>query len=170
MHTLGVIILIAAILFVVIPSRTSVGEAMERRTTMTKLLKAIKIIAKTFAFGIAIIIIFALAAPDTPEEAAIKAARAAFEEKQQAKDNFDARLIAVAVQSVRSNLRNPDSLDIRQAILTEDKAVCMTYAAQNGFGGMNVERAAIMAGVAFDYNEVCSGKTGADKTSLARRY
>ena len=137
---------------------------------MTKLLKAFKIIAATFAGGIALIIILALSAPDSPEMAALKAERAERAEQQKSEDNFDATLIAIAVQSVRSNLRNPDSLDIRQAILTEDKAVCMTYAAQNGFGGMNVEHAAIMAGIAFDYNEVCSGKTGADKTSLARWY
>ena len=170
MHTLGVIILIAAILFVVIPSRTSVGEAMERRTTMTKLLKAIKIIAKTFAFGIAIIIIFALAAPDTPEEAAVKATQAARQAEVDLKANIRAHQVGAMVGVVKSSLRAPDSLKVRSVIVLKDGTICMSYSAQNGFGGMNTETIAANTTGVVDYAKNCNGKSGIDETSLAQTY
>ena len=137
---------------------------------MTKLFKAIKIIAKTFAFGIAIIIIFALAAPDTPEEAAVKAAQAARQAEVDLKANIRERQVGAMVGVVKSSLRAPDSLKVRSVIVLKDGTICMSYSAQNGFGGMNTEKIAANTTGVVDYSKNCNGKSGIDETSLAQTY
>jgi hypothetical protein len=61
-----------------------------------------------------------------------------------AKDNapFDPKTATVlqAVREYRSRLKNPDSMQLRTAYLTDDGAICLELGAQNGAGGMGVSR------------------------------
>lgn len=46
-----------------------------------------------------------------------------------------------AARTLRAALRNPDSFDLERVIDMGDGNHCVTYRAQNGFGGMNVGKA-----------------------------
>lgn len=47
----------------------------------------------------------------------------------------------LSAKALKASLRNPGSLDFDEILANEDGSViCMTYRAQNGFGGMNLER------------------------------
>ena len=49
-------------------------------------------------------------------------------------------LAALAVASLKRSLRNPDSLSLEDVLVDDEaKHVCITYRAQNGFGGLNAE-------------------------------
>ena len=64
--------------------------------------------------------------PETPEQ------------KQSKARGYAAYLSAKAL---KAGLRNPGSLDFDEILANDDGSViCMTYRAQNGFGGMNLER------------------------------
>jgi hypothetical protein len=46
----------------------------------------------------------------------------------------------LSARSLKASLRNPDSLAFESILANDDGSViCMTYRAQNGFGGMNLE-------------------------------
>ena len=45
-----------------------------------------------------------------------------------------------AVKEYRSRLKNPDSMQVHTAYVTNDGAVCLEVAGQNGMGGMSVSR------------------------------
>ena len=60
------------------------------------------------------------------------------EEKQSKQRGYAAYLSAKAL---KASLRNPGSLDFEEILANDDGSViCMTYRAQNGFGGLNLER------------------------------
>jgi len=120
---------------------------------MTKLFKVLKIIAVTFMAAIAALVILLLSVPDSPEQ-----------ELADIQGDFEASLVRSALVAVESSLRNPDSFEVRQVIVVNGIDVCMTYAAQNGFGGMNVERIAFAGGEVANYGDTCSGKSGTDYT------
>lgn len=47
----------------------------------------------------------------------------------------------LAAKALKASLRIPDSLDFDEILANDDGSViCMTYRAQNGFGGMSLER------------------------------
>ena len=71
---------------------------------------------------------------------------------------------------VKSSLRAPDSFKVRSAIVLKDGTICMSYSAQNGFGGMNIETIAANTTGVVDYAKNCNGKSGIDETSLAQTY
>ena len=99
-------------------------------------------------------------------------------------------ITAVALQ-LKNNMRNPDSFKLESALLIAGAdAVCFTYRAQNGFGGMNRGHA-VLTGARFDpklsgrevfanvqlktseepgftrlWNKECAGKSGEEKVSL----
>ena len=50
-------------------------------------------------------------------------------------------LIAGSAQALRHMMRNPDSFKIEKATQEPDGAICYTYRAQNGFGGMDKNNA-----------------------------
>ena len=144
---------------------------------MTKLIKAIKIIAATFVGAVALIIVLVLSTPDSPEVAAMKAERAERAEQAEQrqaevdrKANIRARQVGAMVGVVKSSLRAPDSLKVRSVIVLEDGTICMSYSAQNGFGGMNIEAIAANTAGVVDYAKNCNGKSGIDETSLAQTY
>lgn len=59
------------------------------------------------------------------------------QDKQQKHMTYQAYL---AAKAVKASLRNPDSLSFQQILANDDGSViCLTYRAQNGFGGMNIE-------------------------------
>ena len=141
---------------------------------MKKLIKAIKIIAATFVGAVALIVVLVLSTPDSPEVAAMKAERAEQAEQWQAEVDRKAyireRQVGAMVGVVKSSLRAPDSLKIRSVIVLKDGTICMSYSAQNGFGGMNVETIAANTTGVVDYAKNCNGKSGIDETSLAQTY
>lgn len=54
------------------------------------------------------------------------------------KANQRATLAGIAVASLRQSLRNPESLKVESALVDDGaKHACITYRAQNGFGGTN---------------------------------
>lgn len=58
---------------------------------------------------------------------------------QRSNEDFAKRLRALQmVEAVKSSLRNPDSFTMSSVIYMKDGSICMSYRAQNGFGGMNV--------------------------------
>jgi hypothetical protein len=85
------------------------------------------------------------------------------------------RVVAGAKQ-LRSSMRNPDSFKLSDSIVMADGAVCYTYRAQNGFGGLNVGNAVLAPngkfkssdspGYATLWNKECGNKTGTDDADL----
>jgi hypothetical protein len=68
------------------------------------------------------------------------------QEKQSKQRGYAAYLSAKAL---KAGLRNPGSLDFDEILANDDGSViCMTYRAQNGFGGMNLERVVFKDGKA----------------------
>ena len=137
---------------------------------MKKLLKALKIIAVTFVAAVLAIVILVASSPDTPEVAAVKAEQAARQAEVDRKANIRARQVGAMVGVVKSSLRAPDSLKVRSVIVLKDGTICMSYSAQNGFGGMNIETIAANTTGVVDYSKNCNGKSGIDETSLAQTY
>lgn len=69
-----------------------------------------------------------------------------------------------ATRALRSTMRNPDSFSVISARVVGRDVVCFRYRAQNGFGGMNIENAAVwgstpIAGKAFtaEWSATCGG-------------
>lgn len=76
-------------------------------------------------------------------------------------------------------MRNPDSFKLESAIVTDARAVCYEYRAQNGFGGTNVEHAVLasdgktlksesMAGFNNLWKKECNNKQGEDYTGRVK--
>ena len=137
---------------------------------MKKLLKALKIIAATFVAAVLAIVILVASSPDTPEVAAVKAEQAARQAEVDRKANIRARQVGAMVGVVKSSLRAPDSFKVRSVIVLKDGTICMSYSAQNGFGGMNIETIAANTTGVVDYSKNCNVKSGIDETSLAQTY
>ena len=87
--------------------------------------------------------------------------------------------LAVTMElALKRAARNPDSLKVSEVLAMEGGAVCMTYRAQNGFGGMNLEKAVGVGtrminstddAFASAWNKNCAGKSGSDVTDEAAR-
>jgi len=86
-------------------------------------------------------------------------------------DERATRALAGAMQ-LKKNMRNPDSFKVSSVIAMDDGAVCYEYRAENGFGGMNAERAVLLKNNNFKissmddfpeyWNKKCAGKSGED--------
>lgn len=83
---------------------------------------------------------------------------------------------AAFTRTLKSSMRNPDSFKLAQVLITGDGAVCVTYRAQNGFGGMNLASAVLPAngkgakdqsepGFQRLWNQECAEKPARDVTS-----
>lgn len=57
------------------------------------------------------------------------------------RENQELALAVAAGLQIKSMLRNPSSFSYGDTYGMPDGAICITYRAQNGFGGMNVENA-----------------------------
>lgn len=92
------------------------------------------------------------------------------QEKQSKQRGYAAYLSAKAL---KAGLRNPDSLDFDEILANDDGSViCMTYRAQNGFGGMNLERAVFKDGkpsqTRASWRANCANKILFDVTNVER--
>ena len=90
-------------------------------------------IAFGLMFGVSLVGGFAASVSGTKPSAQTESAQ----DKQQKHMTYQAYL---AAKAVKASLRNPDSLSFDQILANDDGSIiCMTYRAQNGFGGMNIE-------------------------------
>ena len=95
---------------------------------------------------------------------------------KEAKEKEQVRIAFAAggAKQLRDAMRNPDSFKLTQALIMGDGAVCYDYRAQNGFGGMNAEKAVLAPDGRFAttgsdgfhalWNKECADKTGLDET------
>jgi hypothetical protein len=84
------------------------------------------------------------------------------------------QLAVHGAKHLSDSMRNPDSFKLAEVLMMDNGAVCYTYRAQNGFGGMNVGSAVLSRTGQFRTNETsgfhtlwnkeCANKTGKDKT------
>ena len=84
------------------------------------------------------------------------------------------QLAVLGAKHLRDSMRNPDSFKLAEVLMMDNGAVCYTYRAQNGFGGVNVGSAVLSRTGQFRTNETsgfrtlwnkeCANKTGKDKT------
>lgn len=76
---------------------------------------------------------------------------------------------AVGLAKLQYSMRNPDSFRVEFVHQMVSGVVCYRYRAQNGFGGMNVESAALVNGRLHigtePWNAYCGGKYGTDITA-----
>lgn len=74
---------------------------------------------------------------------------------------------------LKMNMRDPSSFQLESAVLMDSKAICYTYRARNGYGGLNLEHAVLnhegtailteqMNGFAATWNRDCRKKGGHD--------
>lgn len=102
--------------------------------------------------------------------------RAAEDKTKAAYDKSVDRAIAGA-RTLREAMRNPNSFAVAKVFAIEDGAICYTYRAQNGFGGMNQGQAILFpdntmkssteSGFARAWNKACTA-SGWDLTSVAK--
>lgn len=99
----------------------------------------------TVTWTVLVIIVFGvILSANTPDPP-----RKSKEERAVKKAETDKRVRAVTIASVgaaelKSMMRNPDRFQVNSALVINDtSAVCYEYRAENGFGGMNVERAVL---------------------------
>lgn len=89
-------------------------------------------------------------------------------DKQQKHMTYQAYL---AAKAVKASLRNPDSLSFEQILANDDGSIiCLTYRAQNGFGGMNIEHTVFKDGDPSQshasWHAHCAGKVLNDVTAV----
>lgn len=65
------------------------------------------------------------------------------EQAAQDKEALDANIAVQAAKQLRDSMRNPGSFVLEWAQTMDSGAVCMTYRAQNGFGGYSRENAVL---------------------------
>ena len=90
------------------------------------------------------------------------------QEKQKTHRDYLAYLSAKAL---KASLRNPDSLSFESILANDDGSViCMTYRAQNGFGGMNIGHVVFKNGEPSEshasWHGNCAGKLLNDVTAV----
>lgn len=61
--------------------------------------------------------------------------------KDEAPPDAKTAIALKAVKEYRSHLKNPESMQVRTAFLTDDGAMCFEIGGQNGLGGVTVARA-----------------------------
>jgi hypothetical protein len=76
----------------------------------------------------------------------------------------------VGAASLYAAARNPDTLKFESVLGMDDGTICYEYRAQNGFGGMNRERAVLLPNAkslttsSVAWNKRCANKSGDDVT------
>jgi hypothetical protein len=103
-------------------------------------------------------------ASKTPQEAAADAAEGA-----------RLKVMIDGAMALRKGMRDPDSFKVTQALDMPDGAVCYSYQAKNGFGGMDEGEAVFFNGTFLEssmdgfhklYKQECADKTGKDETDF----
>src|SRR5579862_1764641 len=102
--------------------------------------------------------------PKTPEQV-----------KAEEKANVDLTTATIGAAALRSAMRNPKSFELAQVWHATSGAICYTYRAQNGFGGLDVGYAVFQngkmrgsddAGFSSAWKHSCAQKPGEDLTAL----
>jgi hypothetical protein len=102
---------------------------------------------------------------------------AAQQASNQRQDAIDKSAL-IGAMKLRASMRNPGSFTLVQVLTMDDGAVCYTYRAQNGFGGMGLGSAALspsgllmtneISGFRRLWNKECARKNGEDRTFLVK--
>lgn len=101
------------------------------------------------AAGLGIIISLVLGAQSNQAESAKSPEQKEAEAKQKALTSQRDSITILALQNIKKNLRNPDSVKWGKILANDDGSViCIDYRAQNGFGGMTLEQIAFINGKA----------------------
>lgn len=97
------------------------------------------------------------------------------QEIAQKKEQAEIDFAALGARTLHSAMRNPDSFTLTQVLIMKNGSVCYEYRAQNGFGGMNVDKAVLtslgklvtteQSGSSAILNKECYDKVGRDATS-----
>jgi hypothetical protein len=122
-----------------------------------------------FAFIIGTVVtMIAVASVDDRTPAQIEAAKAA-----SAKDAKETTLVFSAVKALQDSLRDPESLKVEFAGVTEKDTVCIEYRARNGFGGYTQGVVVGIAGKKLSnsnasWNAHCANKQLSVRTSAAQ--
>lgn len=116
--------------------------------------------AATFGLGVVAQIITGGANPAAQAESP--------RDKQKSHRDYQAYLSAKAL---KASLRNPDSLSFESILANDDGSIiCMTYRAQNGFGGMNIGHVVFKDGDPSEshasWHAHCAGKMLNDVTAV----
>lgn len=83
------------------------------------------------------------------------------------------QMAVTVVQALKRSMRNPDRFKVDQVLLMKSGALCLRYRGENGFGGMDVERAVVSHngkkaltspddGFSSLWNHECAEKTGSN--------
>jgi len=84
-------------------------------------------------FGVSFVVAIANGGSGTGQQAKAESSQDKLEKDR----DYEAYL---AAKALKASLRNPDSLSFDQILASDDGSIiCITYRAQNGFGGMNIE-------------------------------
>lgn len=117
-----------------------------------------------------IMVIVRIIDPTSPGQTVI-AKSSPQEDLERAKDEMAFQRAVMGAKSLRAAMRNPESFKLASVHVKTNGAICYTYRAQNGFGGMNLESAVLAPGTqhfnqnASAWNASCAHKAGYDKTS-----
>jgi len=141
-------------------------KVFRRAAGTTKPRSWLKKIAIVFGvmFGVSLVGGFAARVSGTKPGAEIESPQ----DKQHKHMTYQAYL---AAKAVKASLRNPDSLSFEQILANDDgSVVCLTYRAQNGFGGMNIEHVVFKDGDPSQshssWHAHCAGKMLNDVTAV----
>ena len=115
----------------------------------------------------------------TPEQLAAETKARAERKAAEAKEQAQMKYAMLGGATLKKSMRNPDSFKVDSAIAMEATgAVCYTYRAQNGFGGINVESAVLtstgdfktesMDGFHNLWNKNCAKQRGIDYARYIR--
>ena len=105
--------------------------------------------------------------------AAVAAAAVPIPAKPEAKADpaFEQQRAAVlGILALQNAMRNPDSFQLVDILAMPNGALCYSYRAQNGFGGMDLDHAAVFNGTLStkSWDAKCAGRTGKDITGKVR--
>jgi hypothetical protein len=101
-------------------------------------------------------------------------------EKKQTDDSKKETLALAGAMILKRNMRNPDRFKVESALVTPgETAVCYSYRAENGFGGLNYGRAVLdckketiktneMAGFSKAWNKNCANRKCTDLTEYVK--
>ncbi len=130
---------------------------------------------------IVLLVLISMSGPDSPSPAVERHEASKQKSEEEIRRDRDLQRAVIAAKGLRAAMRNPDSFTVEQILAMESGAICFTYRAQNGFGGMNREQAVLSSddskfvsspsdGFSKAWNSACAGQTGDDITRLVDVY
>ena len=88
-------------------------------------------------------------------------------------------MAVLGARSIKEAMRDPDSFKLVDVTIQKNNAICYTYRAKNGYGGMNLEyavfshdrkrfRSSSQEGFVGTWNKECGAKSGRNETANVR--